>query len=414
MTIFLYDECKKLKKILPTNNQWSYIDEESTRDLRIDFMRGFVFLILFTTHFNYFSWFTLIGWERFGVVSSAETFILLAGVVTGTVYGKKFRSGGLSSIITKLFTRAWALYKIALLVALSIALLHLIPNLNTQAVTNFIDENGKAFPLYPSADKGFIYSLAYIIFLKAGPHQFQIIGLYMVLFLITPIIFWSIQEGKLRALLLLSWLSYICNFFIPETEPGTAEIRLTGAQFEFAFPLLAWQFLFVHGVAIGYYRKKIIDFFSRKIGYVVIALCFLLTIFFLFFTLNNPLDKIPEWAKFSIISPETFDWWYQNFFLKYNLGPGRLVNNFVLMVTIYTLLTITWKPINFSLGWLLIPLGQESLYVFFIHVYLIILIENTSLSKINNAWINTLTHIGILLLCWIMVKKKFLFRWIPR
>lgn len=414
MTIDPYSESRKQENILNVSNQWSYVDEGSMRDLRIDFMRGFVFLLLFTTHFDYFSWFSLIGWERVGVVSSAETFILLAGVVTGIVYGKKFRSGGLSAIINKLFTRAWTLYKIALLVSASIALLHLIPGLNTQAVTNFIDDNGQAFPLYPSPDKGFIYSLAYIIFLKAGPHQFQIIGLYMVLFLITPIIFWSIQEGKVRTLLFLSWLSYICNYLIPESEPGTAEIRLTGAEFEFAFPLLAWQLLFVHGVVVGYYRKEVIEFFSSAIGRMLIAVCIALTILFIFFTLNHPLEKIPSWAKFSVILPETFDWWYQHFFLKYNIGPGRLVNNFVLIVTVYSLLTVAWKPICFSLGWLFIPLGQESLYVFFVHVYLILLIENTSLPKINNVWISTLIHFSLLLACWVMVKKRFLFRWIPR
>ena len=53
---------------------WRYPDTGATRDLRIDFMRGFVFVMLFTSHFPGFSWMALVGWERFGVVSSAETF----------------------------------------------------------------------------------------------------------------------------------------------------------------------------------------------------------------------------------------------------------------------------------------------------------------------------------------------------
>lgn len=396
-----------------TLNPWSYVDKGSTRDLRIDFMRGFVFLLLFTTHFDYFSWFALIGWERIGVVSSAETFIMLAGIVTGSVYGKKFKSEGLSAIITKLFTRAWTLYKIALLISASIALLHLIPGLNTQALTSFIDDNGQVFPLYPSPEKGFMYNLFYIISLKSGPHQFQVIGLYMVLFLMAPIIFWAIERGKVRTLLLLSWLSYFFNYFIPETEPGVAEIRLTGAEFEFAFPLLAWQVLFVHGVVVGYYRREVLEFFTSAMGRVLVAMCVVLSILFILFSLNHPLDKMPDWAKLSVIPPEVFEGWYQNFFLKYNLGPGRLLNNFVLLITIYALLTVAWKPIDRALGWLFIPLGQESMYVFFMHIYLILLIENTAVPQINNVWMNTAVHLSMLLLCWAMVKSRFLFRWIP-
>ena len=100
-------------------------------------------------------------------------------------------------------------------------------------------------------------------------------------------------------------------------------------------------------------------------------------------------------------------------FLKYSLGPGRLLNNFMLMVSVYALLTVAWKPIHQMLGWLFIPLGQESMYVFFVHIYLILLIANTTLPQLNSVWVNTAIHLGMLLLCWLMVKKKFLFRWIP-
>lgn len=384
------------------------------RDLRIDFMRGFVFVLLFSTHFDYFSWFALIGWERVGVVSSAETFIMLAGIVTGSVYGKKFKSVGLSAIVIKLLTRAWTLYKIALLVAASVALLHLIPGLDTRAITSFTDDSGQVFALYPAPDKGFMFSLLYILALKAGPHQFQVVGLYMVLFLLTPVIFWSIARKKVPTLLLLSWIFYLFNYLIPETEPGTAEIRLTGAEFEFAFPLVAWQLLFVHGVIAGYYRKEVLAFFAGALGRALVALCAVLSVAFVVFALNHPLDKMPDWAKLALIAPQTFEWWYQQFFLKYNLGPGRLLNNVALMVSAYALLTIAWKPIDRALGWLFIPLGRESMYVFFVHIYLILLVENTGLPKLNNVWINTAIHLGVLLLCWAMVRRRFMFQWLPR
>lgn len=47
--------------------QWRYDSHGWTRDLRIDFLRGCVFILLFTGHFSFFSWFSLVAWERLGV-----------------------------------------------------------------------------------------------------------------------------------------------------------------------------------------------------------------------------------------------------------------------------------------------------------------------------------------------------------
>ncbi|MEZ5451669.1 MAG: OpgC domain-containing protein [Thiothrix sp.] len=66
-----------------------------------------------------------------------------------------------------------------------------------------------------------------------------------------------------------------------------------------------------------------------------------------------------------------------------------------------------------QLGWFFIPLGQASLYVFFIHVFLLLAIANTPLPGYGDFWINTGIHAGLLSLVWVMVKKEFLFRWIP-
>jgi hypothetical protein len=394
-------------------HSWRYAESDSTRDLRIDFLRGLVFVLLFTSHFRFFSWLSLIAWERVGIVSSAETFILLAGIVTGAVYGKKLKSEGLGVCTIKLFKRAWVLYKTAIIVAGSIALLRFIPGLSTDALTQFIDPvTGQIYPLYPPLEQS-ILTFYHVLFLKAVPDQFQVIGLYVALFMLTPIIFWAIAKGHTKTLLTISWLAYLVNFFTPEIEPGTAAIQLTGAQFEFAFPLLAWQIIFMHGVVAGYFKKELIRFFSGSNGKPLIPACVILSLLFAMFSLNHPLEDLPDWATMHLIAPETFNWWYSNYFMKYNLGPGRLLNNLVLLISLFALLTLAWEPIRRALGWLFIPLGQESLYVFFTHIYLILFIFNTPVPGMNNPYINTAVHIGALLLCWFMVKKQFLFRWLP-
>lgn len=392
---------------------WRYVDTGATRDLRIDFMRGFVFVLLFTTHFRYFSWFALVAWERLGVVSSAETFILLAGVVTGAVYGKKLRAEGLGPCTIKLFGRAWTLYKIAIIVGGSVALLRLIPWLDTEAVTSFTDPvTGQHYPLFPPVDQKLL-TFYHVLFLKTGPDQFQVIGLYVVLFLLTPMVFWALHRGYTAGLLALSWAAYLFNYLTPEMTPGTAQIRLTGAQFEYAFPLIAWQLIFVHGIVAGFYKQRILRFFQGAAGRMIVVACVALSVAFIIFSLNHPLQELPDWAVVSLMSPETFRAVYDSYFLKYNLGPGRLLNNLVLLISVYALLTVAWRPLNRLFGWLFIPLGQESMYVFFVHVFLILLVDNSPLPAMNNVWVNTAIHAGALLLVWFMVRTRFLFRWIP-
>ena len=57
----------------PKAQSWSYVDTGSTRDLRLDFMRGIVIPLLFASHFEYFSALMYVGWERIGIVSNCYT-----------------------------------------------------------------------------------------------------------------------------------------------------------------------------------------------------------------------------------------------------------------------------------------------------------------------------------------------------
>ncbi|MEM7101464.1 MAG: OpgC domain-containing protein, partial [Pseudomonadota bacterium] len=57
-------------------NSWRYVQEDA-RDLRIDFLRGMIMLIVITVHMQYYSIFSFFVWERVGVISSAEGFVFM-------------------------------------------------------------------------------------------------------------------------------------------------------------------------------------------------------------------------------------------------------------------------------------------------------------------------------------------------
>lgn len=393
---------------------WAFPHSHATRDPRLDLLRGFVFVLLFAVHFDYFSAYTFLSWERIGVVSSAETFVALAGIVVGIVFGRKMRVDGLRACVRPMLARAWDLYKANLIVILLIGLLRYVPFLRMDEVTTFSDPyTGMVYPLYPLLSEGVFKLVLDAVLLRCGPHQFQVIGLYAVLFLLSPLVLYCIDRRKTLWLSAASLALYTCNFLVPESVPGTAEIRLTGAQFEYAFPLAAWQMLYVHAVIAGVFKEQIVEYLSRPTARWLVWLSVALALAFLVFTLNHPMDKFPDWAQLRLIDSVQFLDLYKQFFLKHNLGPGRLVNEVVLFISGYALLTVCWRPIERALGWFLIPLGSASLYVFTVHVFLVLLVDNTPLGHSDSFVLNSLLHTGLLLLVWWAVKKEWLFRWVP-
>jgi len=80
----------------------------------------------------------------------------------------------------------------------------------------------------------------------------------------------------------------------------------------------------------------------------------------------------------------------------------------------YAMLSYLWKPINKTLGWFFIPIGQASLYVFILHIYACIVIANIAWFGGDDIWVNTLGHTLVFAFMWVMVKYKVGYGVVPR
>ena len=398
-------EMKPMASFLST---FHYPSDGHKRDLRVDFIRGFVMLVLIVVHINMTSYYNYIAWERFGVVTGAEGFVLLSGLILGLLSRLRMEHDGFGSTVNKQFNRAFLLYRTSIVVILSVLVVNLF--IDATAVMTFTTSDGaKTYSLYPDFSLFAQYHdkiIAKFVMLRYGPHQFQILGLYVVLLMFSPFILWLLSKQRVGLVLALSWMIYFGN--------NGFHARPTGAQFEYAFPILTWQILFVHGLVIGYYRNEIWNFFHTRKGAVVFAFSFVLFLGFLFFTYNNPLDKIPDYLRLHYIDPDTFRSIYRDYFPKNTLGIGRLINDFVMLIVSYAMLSYLWRPIHRVFGWFFIPIGQASLYVFILHVYVCIVIANITWFGGENILVNTLGHTAVFLFMWFMVKYKVGFNIIPR
>jgi len=388
-------------------NSPAYPYPEQARDLRIDFLRGLIMVYVILVHFEYFSALSMFAWDRLGIISSAEGFVFLSGTVVGMVYKKRLEKSGLKVASQLLWKRAFTLYRVNIYMIISISLLGLIPLVNTFEVTHWTNPWSKeSFLLFPPEGASVLTYIWKTLLLRISPHQYQVIGLYVVLLALAPVALYLLSRNKIAILLIVSWSLYFLNHFL--------HLKITGARYEMGFPTLTWQLIFFHGMAIGYYRHTVLGYISssssKKLFYVSILFVF----GFFILAQNNQNPLFWPWGHLDLLDYSTYKTLHSDWFQKTTLGLGRIINNVVLFIAAYYLLTQYWKWFEYLLGWLFIPLGQNSLYVFTLHVYFIVLVNNTPLPGFDNFHVNTLIHLSVILSIWWMVKREILFNVIPR
>lgn len=381
---------------------WRYA-VAGARDLRIDFMRGIALVMMVVAHTEVMSVFNIFSWERFGLTTGAEGFVILSGFMLGMLNRARLQKVVLLTVSWGLYLRAWKIYRVNIIIIVSFILLAWVPNITLFEVTHFTDRfSGESWSLYPVTPQIKETWFNIILYLQIGPHQTQILGLYIFLLLFSPLFLGMLQKGKVWWLLGLSLLVYSLWQRWP--------LRLTPAEFEFAFPLLAWQFIFVLGMACGWYKAELLSFARTPAGKVVMV-----SLVLGFVAQNHTNPFMPPALLLHVIPPDTFNTFYHTWAAKNGLGPVRVLNDIALMVTVYLVLTWWWVPLNKMFGWFLIPLGQHSLYTFILHVYVVLLVSQfITFDLWRHAWTeNTLVHAAALGILWLMAKYNVAARWIP-
>ena len=395
-------------------------DGPADRDLRIDLMRGLAIVFVVVNHIGLVSLFQEITQEAIGIVSGAELFVLFAGVVLGMVYRPRIATSGIGEVVIRTGRRAWKLYYTALGVVILIFAVSRLPFVNADYLTTFTDQgtgargssaSGHVYDLYANAGQLLTYPvnphiLLDLALLRLGPWQFNVMGLYVVLLLVCPLVLWALSKRWWVPVLALSWGVYAFNTL--------AGVRLFPSEFEDSFPLLTWQVLFVTGIVAGYHRLALLRWFASRWGLVAAAVIVLLATALMLFSWSNPYLPSAYSVRLGLVPDAFFRSVYGAYFGRTNLEPGRLLNVMLVVVSLYALVSAYWRPIRRAFGWFLIPLGQATLYVFIMHVFFALIAANIPALQGGNVLLNTGAYVVILALLWVMVRTKFLFRIVPR
>jgi hypothetical protein len=306
------------------------------------------------------SWFS---YERFWVVTAAEVFVVLSGVVLGMVYGRRLARDGWQAVVRGLSRRAAFLYSMFVGVTVSVLALAAV-GVDVRALAS---SHTPAWFVAPATMTWTAW--CDVLLIRTGPWAFEIIGMYIWLVAAAIPCLLILHRFGWRPLLAASWALYLWYRIDPHP--------VTKAGFEAAFPLLAWQLLFVHGITIGFHRSDVSAFVAR-LPRRIPQVAAMATAGFAIFAFCNPWADAPAWLHWQVVSPELFASMYERYFSLSDLRIGRLLNLAVALPIGYLLLGRWWTLVK-PLERVLVVLGQRSLGAFALHVYGLLLLAHLPL-----------------------------------
>jgi hypothetical protein len=373
-------------------------DAADRRDLRVDLLRGFCIFAMVVDHFGGDSWlYAITGGNRF-YVSAAEGFIFISGFVMGQAYRRRRDRYGLIEAMAEALRRARTLYVATVTLTVIFSVLFLYTEIT----------------LWTGRDFGLGIDSLHEIVIAAGTlhytyHGTDILAMYTLLLLVAPLVLLLLSIGEWYWVLIPSWLLWLIYQFYPEDASIPWYIR-HGEN----FPLAAWQVLFVSGQVLGFYRDGLTGWLQRFRRIRVAAFSLGLAITLALISLAWGVETGAQFAFFDL-NPNVLD----ETFFKVPLRPWRLVAFISVAIVAYTLATYLWAPLRRALGWLMLPLGQAALYSYIVHFFLILLVYNlapwiaTLTGDLSDAIFIPLLQSAVVLLLWVMVRRRILFGIIP-
>jgi len=371
--------------------EWRYPAEER-RDLRLDLLRGFAVFVMVVDHFGGASWlYLLTGNNRF-FTSGAEAFVLISGMVVGLVYGNIAKREGLRAAAMKALLRAWTLYRLTIVMTLGFA-----------AFSSFFN-----LPWAKGVDLGDPLVFTFnVLILHQTYYLADIPMMYTIFMVLAPLGLWLLYHNQGRILVFASFLLWAGYQYV-----NSQQIHIWSTIGNSTFHPAAWQFLFAWAMAVGYHRDAIWAWLAKlpRLSYFLFSALLFLWLLHLYSTEMTTLTKLYPGFDVNTIVDELFN--------KGNVSVGRIVATAIVFQFGYLALSYFWQPLKKVLGWLFLPLGQNSLYSYTMHVVVIGLfyaaLPYLPVDVTEQGIINTGLQLGTLLLLWVMIKRSFAFNIVPR
>jgi hypothetical protein len=388
---------------------WRYPEEPGGRDRRIDLVLGLGIAAVAVTHVAFAGPYSAVAVDVVGGITGAELFVLVHGLVLGMIQPAAVRRlGGQLPVARRTVRRAGRLYVAALAIALGVFGLSYVPFLRDEVLTTVTlpGADGRVVDLYAGADRLLGYpppgaAVADLLLLRIGPWVSTILGLLVVLTLLAPVIAWLLQRRLWWALLAVSGGLYVLDAILgPHVLP---------TQSEGAYPLLAWQVVFVLGMVLGYHRERITRALTGRVGRVAVPVAVVAYVgaLALLWVAHATGSAIPGVAGDPLAGLAEAQ------YRRTELQPGRLLDLALVVVVAYAVLTRAWRPIERAIGWFALPLGRAVLTVFVAHALLVLVVGSLGFLDRSDPWQGAAVHTLVLAALWLLARRRTRERVVP-
>lgn len=343
--------------------------EKAKRIETIDILRGFFIFSIIVVHLARFP----NGYDAFtgrGIlwVTNSEGFFLMSGMLIGMVRGRKDMALPFKTVARKLFKRGLMLYVWTIGLTLLFTFFALQSGLAT--IKPGVWQGAISWQLLvDSATFKYVYSWA------------DFLQYYSVYLLLSIPAIYALRKGKW-------WLVVAISVFF---------WLIHGVE-----PFLTWQLFFFCGAVAGWYWNQIIDFLKKTPKWIAIIHYPVALAVLALSVVSVEGSLLPNVSE--VLNPHfiraKMEIWRVLVFLLWFSAAYRLVNRYEAQVK-------KW------VGWMLIPFGQNSLYVYILHSFFVFFVS-LYIPFTSNILANFLVTTSVLLLLLLAVRKKFLFSIIPR
>lgn len=318
------------------------------RYFQLDFLRGLMLIIMTIDHIE--SPFHRITLAPFGFFTSALGFVFLSGLVAGIVAQKK-EAVPLKQLEKTFRNRAITIYRHHVI---TFTLLYLIGILFYYQGAQFLifDGFGLESPFAPKMALGMV--------LLNKPRFLDILPMYFFFLLALPIIIQKIRKGKTLIIFICSGAIYLLAQVFDTYHIQQRISRDTLLELGY-FDFLSWQFIFILGLILGtlfvkghlsFLKSKKLLFFAA--GVILVSTLIRRATVFQYIPSSEMGDMLADFAILNLS----------------DLGQLNIIQltNFLIFALLLFNLT-QFNYISLSNKWFVL-LGQHSLHVFTLHVFL--------------------------------------------
>lgn len=352
--------------------------------MAIDLLRGYFLFVIIIDHLGRFpGLFDLLTGQGVLWVSAAEGFFFVSGMMVGLVRGRNMLNKSMGEVSKKLLMRGLKLYFWAIGLTILFSLVGFAAISNPHLKSGLTNDRNIWHLIWQTAT--LYYSYGWSDFLQH----------YAIYLALSPIVVWLLREKR--------WLIVAAGSFL---------VWLLRGNNIYA----AWQILFFAGTIVGFYLPDI-EHFCRRLSGQTQKVIFGLLICTSVITLLASILIVHGQSITFLKSYHTYlahlNQLTTPYFLRAGMHLPRLGLFALWFATAYGLIRKFEKPLMDKVGDFFVPLGQNSLYVYIVQAIFIFFLDLIT-PVTTGFFINIITNALMVGAIWLMVKKRFLFRLIPR